>query len=443
MVCKFLLTNTFIVLQTRVFIKLGYIIMESGSFYCRATRTKSNAIRKMQVMAKANNIKAKDPMVIKKVEKVRRRAKVYKRKDGGSVLRNIKTNVTYEYKVRPCNRKTVNKIAKKLTYVVEDEEGYRVNPPCDRNSAHVEPLTKSMYERFELFKDRHVYITTHNRLQKETPNRLKQANGIRKGRTPNSLRKQHGEQKGIGGQKQRLIAAKCGRTCVKQVKFRTLQNHVSQLGKSLKLKPNINRGQKRQATTKRFCCFGKRADRNTNKIGSYVYNKNVTKEVRMKMDDNMKGLVEMLEKKSRFLLSGMPNMTEHLKMMKHWDVPVMGVTALSTQFCVGQNYWAPMHIDKDYFYTTLSCFSLEDFSKETDEKARRVMQERVLYHFAFPEYGIAVPMRHGDVMVFDPREKHCATNPHVEDSLIVSAYTTMRMINAHVNTKLREAAGNP
>ena len=86
-----------------------------------------------------------------------------------------------------------------------------------------------------------------------------------------------------------------------------------------------------------------------------------------------------------------------------------------------------MHVDSDYFYTTLSCFSTEENPSE-----------EVLYHFSFPEYELAIPMRHGDVLLFDPRVKHCATNPHVMNSLIVSAYVSKRTIISHVNSEIRE-----
>ena len=72
---------------------------------------------------------------------------------------------------------------------------------------------------------------------------------------------------------------------------------------------------------------------------------------------------------------------------------------LATQFSIGLEYWSCCHSDEDFFYTTLSCLSdnPDDFGE-------------VLYYFVFPKWGVAVPLRSGETLAFNPLEEHCCTN---------------------------------
>jgi hypothetical protein len=49
-------------------------------------------------------------------------------------------------------------------------------------------------------------------------------------------------------------------------------------------------------------------------------------------------------------------------------------------------YWSSIHINTDFYYTTLSCLS-----ENTDDNS-------ILFYFVFPFYRVAVPMRSGDVV---------------------------------------------
>jgi hypothetical protein len=223
-----------------------------------------------------------------------------------------------------------------------------------------------------------------------------------------------------------FIGAKLSRTSTLEAGWLKTQEHVKALYEAMGAKPNIERGKKRSPITEKYICFGNRAERHSNMISTYAFKKNIKTADKERMDNHVLSLVKILEAKASLLMANAGNVEWHKKLSVDIDIPTMNENGWCTQFCVGQNYCAPMHKDDDYFYTTLSCYTSID-----DE------QHEILYHFNFPEYEIAIPMRHGDILVFDPRINHCASNPRKENALIVSAYVSKRVVLAKVNEQLQ------
>jgi hypothetical protein len=73
--------------------------------------------------------------------------------------------------------------------------------------------------------------------------------------------------------------------------------------------------------------------------------------------------------------------------------------ATATSFAVGFDYWSAIHVDDDYYYTTLSCV------------AEKVNDRSILFYFCFPTYGMDFPMYSGSVISFNPHLPHGCTDP--------------------------------
>jgi hypothetical protein len=58
--------------------------------------------------------------------------------------------------------------------------------------------------------------------------------------------------------------------------------------------------------------------------------------------------------------------------------------------------------------------------------------KEIITYFVFPGFQKAFPLRSGDILVFDPRVTHCSCNPRNPNALIFSAYTSAKIVNAHV-----------
>jgi len=67
-------------------------------------------------------------------------------------------------------------------------------------------------------------------------------------------------------------------------------------------------------------------------------------------------------------------------------------------------------------------------------------KEAILFYFVFPSVGIAIPMRSTDILVFDSKFPHCASNHRTQDGMIFSCFTSAKTGNAHLTNRNKEAA---
>ena len=141
--------------------------------------------------------------------------------------------------------------------------------------------------------------------------------------------------------------------------------------------------------------------------------------------DTVAKLVGRMEKAAEPILKLLPEYKAFQDLQKSLKLPSSTGGAeggakgdgVATQFSIGVNYWSGAHIDDDNFFTILSCLSNDD--KVHDE---------IMYYFCYPEYNLAIPMRSGDVLIFNPLKKHCCSNCKFDDSYIFSAYVSTKTV---------------
>jgi hypothetical protein len=210
-----------------------------------------------------------------------------------------------------------------------------------------------------------------------------------------------------------------------------IQNHhwirfLKAINMCSQVKPNVMRGVTRNGISSAYFCFGFRKDPLTKEIGKYTY-KHVKKRSDIEfVDKTMNDLVFAMEEtvKPFFRNNSMVNKYKQLK--NEYNIPSMNPSGYATQLSIGHNYCSPVHVDKDYMYTVLTCFSNNNKS-----------ENHIIYHFCFPEYNIVIPMKSGTVIVFDPRILHCASNPTYDDSYIMSCYVSKKTVDTVVASKMR------
>ena len=94
---------------------------------------------------------------------------------------------------------------------------------------------------------------------------------------------------------------------------------------------------------------------------------------------------------------------------------------------VGTNAILATHTDKDFAYSAVSVQCRSECHRN---------EERVLVYFAFPALGIAIPLKVGDVLFFNPNEPHCITSRIMETDHIycVSLYLKSATIGLNDNS---------
>jgi len=97
----------------------------------------------------------------------------------------------------------------------------------------------------------------------------------------------------------------------------------------------------------------------------------------------------------------------------------------------GRNLYLNMHKDGDFTYsiTTVhqdpSTGGYQEFS-------------RIISYFCFPRLGMAVPLRAGDILIFDPQEPHCISSRCKKDDKNYCISTYLKSANVGGNDNSRE-----
>lgn len=226
-----------------------------------------------------------------------------------------------------------------------------------------------------------------------------------------------------------FIAAKVARRLCTETSPKFLAPLVNSLRHGMHMKPKkVKRGKKKPVKAKAWAFYGYRKQPKSTDIGEYVFSRKCNAKTKLKINTNVQKLAAWMEEKAKLVLNQLPISEEYSFAREYFKMPIFtgNSDGFCTQFAAGLDYWSSMHDDTDYFFSTLSCYS------NTPE----LHKNKILYHFAFPEHKFAIPMRHGDVLVFDPRYKHCATNPRFPGCFISSAYISQKTINTHVSCQL-------
>lgn len=123
----------------------------------------------------------------------------------------------------------------------------------------------------------------------------------------------------------------------------------------------------------------------------------------------------------------------HKCMMEYFDVPgyketngSQEQTRIYSNLAVGKNVYLPIHQDQDTFLSTTIVF---------DSMNTRI-DNQILCFFCFPDYRVAIPMRHSEIIVFDPWVRHCISSPSVDqDIMCMSLYTKDKLVGGNDNSK--------
>ena len=184
--------------------------------------------------------------------------------------------------------------------------------------------------------------------------------------------------------------------------------------------PTVKRGKKNSGKSSKYNLRGKRRNPLGTDLGDYAFKPGTSDEDKQTVDEGVNELVRRMEKGARRILQVLPE-TDHFfdVVKKTLDLESVGgeESSIATQFASGLNYWSQYHVDDDEFFCTLSCMSKE---KEDNEK--------IIYYFVFPEYQFKIPMKPGDIIVFNPLHLHSCSNCRVKDSHIFSAYVSKKTV---------------
>ena len=183
------------------------------------------------------------------------------------------------------------------------------------------------------------------------------------------------------------------------------------------VKPNVGRGHGRGGKNKAYKVFGYRKDPLSSDLGEYAYKSTTKYEDKEAIEKMISELAKRMEQSSNRITKGLSESIVYQEIKKHVQIPTFSNKGHSTAFCIGTDYWSKCHTDNDYFLTSLSVLS--DRSDDHDD---------ILYYFVFPQYNAAIPIRSGEIVIFNPHIPHSCSNPRHDMASIFSAYVSAKTV---------------
>jgi hypothetical protein len=178
------------------------------------------------------------------------------------------------------------------------------------------------------------------------------------------------------------------------------------------------------ATSHIYKCYGKRKDPLSWVLGDYAYKPKAKQETVHNFNDKLGNILRDTEnlvfRRLKYLFSS----TYLTQLQDTYQIP----TAFdrkercnkATAFALVYNFWSAIHIDDDFYYSSLYCIS-----EDEDDKS-------LLFYFCFLTYGVAFPMYSGSVMCFSPLIPHGTRDPTKKDIRIFSDYVSAKICNTPV-----------
>jgi len=214
-----------------------------------------------------------------------------------------------------------------------------------------------------------------------------------------------------------------------RIKDRAMKDHRLVLEKLYEVMQHVKRGGMRTGVDSKYICFGWRKNPLDCELGEYSAGARVSAKEKTELKKGVVELVKAIESRS---LKGLERggMDGHgsgayAQLQKEFNLPRISEDGVATQLALAKGYCSPVHVDGDAYYSTLSCYDATATENQT------------LYHFCFPTYGIAIPMRSGDIILFNPLVPHCATNPRIKTAMIYSFYVSKKTINTCLANKIK------
>ena len=212
---------------------------------------------------------------------------------------------------------------------------------------------------------------------------------------------------------------------------------------ALRMKPDIARGSGRGGVGKVYKCFGwNHLYRPEKDLFQYTTKRSCTEETEKAMNKDISGIVKGIEGIALRVLRGIKDFDGFRDMKEFLDLPsVRGKEdpaddaskdeGICTQLAIANGgYWSQLHVDDDYIVTMLSVLAADP--KREDE---------VLYTFNFPTFDISVPMKSGDILLFNSKYEHCSSNPVCDEDYIFSMYVSNSAVDTKMRKTYRKASG--
>ena len=218
-----------------------------------------------------------------------------------------------------------------------------------------------------------------------------------------------------------------------------IQDGYESLSEASSVRPQIKRGPERDGLCKSYTGHGFKQDRRTGDLSEYAFKPNTSDKVKQRVNQALCDLSFAMERGARALdnsleesrvmavfksATGLPSCSD--KPPNSADRPEE-VRLYSTALSIGLDYWSLSHEDPDFYFTSLTA------------NAGGSDLEVPVQNFLFPRRRARFPLRSGELLLFNPKEQHCSTNPRCPGTFIISNHDALRTARTAAARAARKA----
>lgn len=158
----------------------------------------------------------------------------------------------------------------------------------------------------------------------------------------------------------------------------------------------------------KYCCAGVRPNRNKPGVEASI---NVEKAEERSWNSIVDYVVRCENAFTKWMDTNVLRALRHAKKLVNFcSLPRQEGSDLSPasifgSVAFGRNVYLNAHMDDDFVYSIVCVHRPLGKGKKRYE-----LTDDVVCYFVFPRYGMAVPLRPGDILIFNPREYHCISS---------------------------------
>lgn len=203
----------------------------------------------------------------------------------------------------------------------------------------------------------------------------------------------------------------------------------------------LTRGAARQGVSTHYATLGSHAHR---KLGG-IYIK-TPKKIEPEDETHLKYIMKRVFNCAKsYLPFGMLSGLEEMKRICNDDSNYVEVppnkskySTIWSSLAMTFNYMSPAHTDDDSFLSALVITYSPMVSTDVAKKEKYLPTMDIASHFCFPTHGVAVALRPGDVLFFNPLYYHCKSQLDAkyksDEVFITSFYLKNRQLSKNLNS---------
>lgn len=201
---------------------------------------------------------------------------------------------------------------------------------------------------------------------------------------------------------------------------------------------NHNRGADKnvihQSPSTKYCCAGARPNRNRPGVGSSA---NVDKVDERSWNCIVDYVIRCETAFTKWMDTNILRAVRHAKKLVGFcslprqEGSDFSPASIFGSVAFGRNVYLNAHTDEDFVPSIVAVHCPLPDGKKTYE-----LDDDVVCYFVFPRYGMAVPLRPGDILIFNPKEYHCVSSrvSDEDDFYCLSLYLKSAVVGLHDNS---------